>query len=70
MAEFVFKMHDNSLVKFDDWDKIPSNFKFKHVIKFLPDMIPEPHDDHEHEEMSLWNERLQTLMEKERAGNM
>ena len=37
------------------------------VIKFLPDVIPEPHTEDEHEEMAKWNIRLQELMEKERA---
>ena len=40
---------------------------FEHVIKFLPDVPPEPHTEEEHEEMAQWNIRLQELMEKERA---
>ena len=50
---------------FDKYEDIPE--KFEHVIKFRPDIIPEPHTEEEHEEMAQWNTRLQKLMEKERA---
>jgi len=70
MAEFVFKLANNELVTFNDWDDIPEDFIFKHLIKFLPDEIPEEHSEKEHEIAVMWNQRLQQLMEKERAGNM
>ena len=70
MAEFVFKLANNEMVTFADWDEIPKDFMFKHVIKFLPDEIPEEHSEEEHEIAEMWNERLQQLMERERAGNM
>ena len=50
---------------FDKYEDIPE--EFDHVIKFIPDVIPEPHTEEEHEEMAQWNIRLQELMEKERA---
>ena len=74
MAEFVFKLESNEIITFDSWEDIPEDFEFLHVIKFLPD--PEPagedgqHTEEEHEAMSLWNDRLQNLMEKERASNL
>ena len=64
MAEFQFIIN-GELVTFDKYEDIPE--EFDHVIKFIPDVIPEPHTEEEHEEMAQWNTRLQKLMEKERA---
>ena len=70
MAEFQFIIN-GELVIFDKYEDIPD--EFEHVIKFLPD-IPEPvnddHTDEEHEELAKWNDRLQELMEKERARSL
>jgi hypothetical protein len=72
MAEFQFLIN-GELVTYDKYEDIPETFD--HVIKFLPDN-PEPagedgnHTDEQHEAMSVWNGRLQELMEKERASNM
>ena len=64
MAEFQFIIN-RELVTFDKYEDIPD--EFEHVIKFLPDVIPEPHTEEEHAEVAQWNTRLQKLMEKERA---
>jgi len=64
MAEFQFLI-DGKLVTYDRYEDIPETFD--HVIKFIPDIPPEPHTEDEHAEMALWNIRLQELMEKERA---
>ena len=66
MAEFQFIIN-GELVTFDKYEDIPE--EFEHVIKFLPDIpeLPEGHTDEEHEELALWNTRLQKLMEKEHA---
>ena len=70
MSEFQFIIN-GELVTFDKYEDIPD--EFEHVIKFLPD-IPEPvnddHTDEEHEELAKWNDRLQELMEKERARSL
>ena len=70
MAEFQFIIN-GELVTFDKYEDVPD--EFDHVIKFLPD-IPEPvdddHTDEEHEELAKWNDRLQELMEKERASSL
>ena len=70
MAEFQFIIN-GELVTFDKYEDIPD--EFEHVIKFIPD-IPEPvnddHTDEEHEELAKWNDRLQELMEKERARSL
>ena len=64
MAEFQFLI-DGNLVTYDRYEDIPETFD--HVIKFIPDIPPEPHTEDEHAEMALWNIRLQQLVEKERA---
>ena len=64
MAEFQFIVN-GELITYDKFEDIPEDFE--HVIKFLPDVIPEPHTEEEHAEMAQWNTRLQKLMEKERA---
>ena len=72
MAEFQFLIN-GELVTYDKYEDIPETFN--HVIKFLPDSL-EPsgedgnHTDEQHEAMSVWNGRLQELMERERASNM
>ena len=70
MAEFVFQI-DGREVTITKWEDVPE--EFDHVIKFIPD-IPEPvnddHTDEEHEELAKWNDRLQELMEKERARSL
>jgi len=64
MAEFQFIIN-GELVTFDKYEDVPD--EFEHVIKFIPDVIPEPHTEKEHEEMAQWNTKLHKLMEKERA---
>ena len=64
MAEFQFIIN-GELVTFDNYEDIP--YEFDHVIKFLPDIILPPHTVEDHEELEKWNDRLQELMEKERA---
>ena len=64
MEEFQFIV-DGELVAFDKYEDIPK--EFEHVIRFIPDVLPEPHTEEDHEEMALWNTRLQELMEIERA---
>ena len=64
MAEFQFIVN-GELITYNKYQDIPE--EFDHVIKFIPDVIPEPHTEEEHEEMAQWNTRLQKLMEKERG---
>ena len=66
MAEFQFIVN-GELVTYDSWENIPE--EFEHVIKFIPDIPPEPHTEDEHAEIEIWNTRLQQLMEKERASS-
>ena len=64
MAEFVFRK-DTELLTFTNYDDIPSNLDFDHVIKFSPDCPPAPHNEEQHAEMERWTQRLQEFMEKE-----
>ena len=64
MAEFQLIIN-GELALYDKYEDIPEDFE--HVIRFIPDVPPEPHTEEDHEEMALWNTRLQKLMEKERA---
>ena len=66
MAEFQFIVN-GELITYNKYQDIPE--EFDNVIKFIPDVIPEPHTEEEHEEMAQWNTRLQKLMEKERASS-
>lgn len=70
MAEFMFLLQDGSYVTYSSWEEVPEDLNLKHVIKFLPDIAAEPHTDEEHEEIELWNDKLQELMEIERAGSL
>ena len=67
MAEFQFIIN-GELVIFDKYEDIPD--EFEHVIKFLPDIPEDPHTEDEHDEIAVWNARLQQLMEIERARSL
>lgn len=62
--EFVI-MRNGVLETYTDYDDIPLDFE--HVIKFIPEVPEPPHTDEQHEEIESWNEKLQALMEIERA---
>jgi hypothetical protein len=47
------------------WGDIP--VVFDHVVRFEPAIPPAPHTPEQHAEAALWDARLQTLMEMERA---
>jgi hypothetical protein len=64
--EFVLLV-DGVLKTYTRYEDIPN--KFDNVIKFRPDFSEGPHSDEEHEMLHYWNEKLQKLMEKERASN-
>ena len=62
--EFVVK-RNGVLETYTQYEDIPN--EFDHIIKFLPEIPPEPHTEEQHEEIESWNEKLQALMEIERA---
>lgn len=65
MAHEFIIMRKGKLETYTNYDAIPSDFE--HVIKFLPDIPPEPHTEEQHEEIEKWPGRLKRLMEIERA---
>lgn len=62
--EFVLLVN-GKLVTYTNYEDIPD--EFDNVIKFIPEILDGPHSHDEHEEIEKWNEKLQLLMEKERA---
>ena len=62
MAEYVI-MVNGKLNTYENYEDIPK--RFDHVIKFLPDVIPEPHTEEEHKELETYNDKLQELMKRE-----
>lgn len=62
--EFVLLIK-GELKTFTKYEDIPD--EFDNVIKFIPEIPPGPHTHDEHDEIEIWNKRLQQLMEKERA---
>lgn len=62
--EFVILVK-GKLKTYTSYEDIPDDFD--NVIKFAPHIPDGPHTHDEHDEISLWNDRLQQLMEKERA---
>lgn len=65
-GEFVV-LRNGILETYNEYDDIPDDFQ--HVIRFVPESIPGPHSEAEHEEMETWNDKLQRLMQIERKNN-
>ncbi len=65
MAHKFVLIVNGELKEFTRLEDIPE--EFDHVISFAPDVPPPPHTAEQHEEIDKWNERLQHLMEIERA---
>lgn len=65
MAHEFIILRNGVLETYTDYDEIPDDFD--HVIKFLPEIPPEPHTEEQHEEIDKWPGRLQKLMEIENA---
>lgn len=63
-GEFTFIVN-GEIKHFSDYQDIPE--EFDHVVKFLPEITDGPHTEDQHEEIDQWNQKLQKLMEKERA---
>ena len=63
--EFIIKRKGN-LETYSNFDDIPLDFE--HVIKFLPEIPEGPHTEDEHNEIEIWNNKLQQLLEIERKN--
>jgi hypothetical protein len=62
--EFVLLVK-GELKIYTNYEDIPD--EFDNVIKFIPEIPDGTHSHNEHDEIEKWNEKLQLLMEKERA---
>jgi hypothetical protein len=58
-------MINGKLQTYTNYEDIPA--EFDHVIKFVPDIPEGPHNEDEHDLIHEWNDKLQRLMEIERA---
>lgn len=67
MAHRFVVLIDGELRVFDRFEDIPE--VIDNVIEFLPEFKAGPHTEHEHDELDLWNDKLQELMRRERAGS-
>jgi len=65
-GEFVI-LRNGELETYSEYDDIPHDFE--HVIKFAPEYPSEPHTEEEHAQMATFNDKLQQLMEIERASS-
>jgi len=54
---------DGVIKRYTDFDDIP--LVFDNLIRFEPDIIPEPHTEEEHELMETYNDKLKELMSRE-----
>ena len=65
-GEFIIKIGEE-LITYTDYNDIPNTFD--HVISFNPDWPEPPHTVEDHELMEVFNDKLQALMERERASS-
>jgi len=65
-GEYII-LQNGELVTYTDYDDIPSTFE--NVISFNPDWPPPPHTQEDHDIMAVFNDKLQALMERERASS-
>jgi len=64
MSRFVV-LKGSELIISETIEELPDDFD--HLIEFAPDYPEGPHTHEQHEEMESWNDKLQKLLEKERA---
>ena len=64
--EFVVLLN-GKLKTYTKYEDIPE--RFDNVIRFIPKIPEPPHTHEQHEEIDLWNERLQELMKRETNGD-
>lgn len=51
-------------MEFHNYDDIPMSFD--NLIRFEPEVIPEPHTEEQHKLMESYNDKLKELMKRER----
>jgi len=68
MAHEFIVMIDREMYTFSDYESIPQSID--HVIKFAPEIPPEPHTEDQHAEIESWNTKLQELLGREHASSL
>jgi hypothetical protein len=63
---FIIKK-EGVLTTYNKYEDIPESFD--HVIKFVPDIPPGPHNQQQHNEIEDWNNKLEELMRRENASS-
>ena len=63
MAHQFAILIDGKVQVFDNYDDIPETFE--NVIRFEPEVPPEPHTEEQHHEIEQWNDNLQQLLRRE-----
>lgn len=63
MAHQFAILIDGKVQVFDNYDDIPETFE--NVIRFEPEVPPEPHTEEQHHEIEQWNNKLQELLKRE-----
>jgi hypothetical protein len=61
--EFIIK-DKGKLITYTNYEDIPE--MFDHLIKFVPEIPPDPHTPEQHEEIGQWNDKLKQVMKRER----
>ena len=64
--EFIIS-ENNILYTYDKYEDIP--LVFDHLIKFFPDIPPEPHTKEQHDEIDKWPQLIQDLLKRERNAS-
>ena len=54
---------DGVVYRYTNYDDIP--MVFDNLIRFEPEVIPEPHTEEQHEIMESYNDKLKELMQRE-----
>ena len=65
-GEYII-LKNGELVTYNNYDDIPSTFD--NVISFNPDWPASRHTQADHDYMEVFNDKLQALMERERASS-
>jgi len=66
MHEFVIILN-GELKTYSNYEDIPE--QFDNLIKFKPKIPEPPHEEHQHDEIGEWNQKLQELMKREKNAS-
>jgi len=61
--EFIIR-DKGKLITYTNYEDIPE--VFDHLIKFVPEIPPDPHTPEQHEEIGQWNDKLKQVIKRER----